>query len=78
MTLKSVHPSVMKVRTDRMERARPRNMEMIAVSQDDRQFIEQFTLDIFTDMINAGCTFQAALTAIYVSGAKHMAQAIDH
>lgn len=73
-TLNPIHSSVMKKRT-----IRPHDMERIAVTTEQRETVERVALGIFTDMINAGATFQETLAAIYISGAKHMAAvSTDH
>ena len=46
-------------------------METINVSPEVREFMEGVALGIFTDMVNSGSTFQAALAAVYVSGLQN-------
>jgi hypothetical protein len=37
-------------------------------SRQAREFIEAEAIDIFTAMVNGGCTFQQALAAVFMSG----------
>ena len=64
--LHSLHHSVKRARS-----RSPRNMAYAHMPHSDREFIEQIALDIFTDMVNAGCSLQSALAAIYLSGAEN-------
>ena len=73
MSLRPMHPSVIKKRTVYTGSIRPNGMEKLVVTSEQREVVEKVALEIFTDMINAGATFQETLAAIYVSGAKHMA-----
>lgn len=52
-------------------RIRPRDMQRSNLPPEHREFLEDLALGIFTDMVNAGATFQQALTAIYVSGMQN-------
>lgn len=70
-SLRPMRGSVVRV----SERARAYNMERMAISAHHREFIERLSLSIFTDMVNSGQTFQAALSAIYLSGIKHGSEA---
>lgn len=49
----------------------PRRMTKMRLSADQATFVEQFALSIFTDCVNAGRTFQAAITACYLSGLQN-------
>lgn len=52
-----------------MARANPRGMEKTHVgSRQAREFIEAEAIDIFTAMVNGGCTFQQSLAAVFMSG----------
>ncbi len=78
--LHPIHSSLLKHRSVSDARLRPHNMDRIAISHEQRQVLEELVLGIFADMTNAGCTLHETLVAIYVSGAKHMAetQASNH
>ena len=54
----------------------PRGLSRTSLPDEMRVFIETETLDIYTRMVNAGCSLQQTLTAIYLSGmsAGHEAQ----
>ena len=41
------------------------------MTTEESQFIEKFALEIFTDCVNAGRTFQDAITACYLSGLQN-------
>lgn len=64
MTLKAQHHSVLSKKT----LPRPYGMARMDLPPDQRMFIEQEALEIFTVMVNGGATFQQALAAIYLSG----------
>ena len=52
-----------------MARSNPRGMEVARLgSRQAREFIESEAIDIFTAMVNGGCTFQQALAAVFMSG----------
>jgi hypothetical protein len=52
-----------------MARSNPRGMEKAHLgSRQAREFIEAEAIDIFTAMVNGGCTFQQALAAVFMSG----------
>lgn len=47
----------------------PRGMSVVHLgSREQRELIEREAIDIFTTMTNGGCTFQQALSAIFLSG----------
>lgn len=46
----------------------PRNMARSNLPDESRVHIEREALSIFTDMSNAGCSLQATLAAIFLSG----------
>lgn len=50
---------------------KPRRMESTRMSAEESQFIERFALEIFTDCVNAGRTFQDAIAACYLSGLQN-------
>lgn len=43
-------------------------MTRLQLQPDQRRFIEEQALGIFTDMVNGGATLQQTLAAIYLSG----------
>lgn len=49
----------------------PRGMTKTALPADQFEFIERFALSIFADCVNAGRTFQDAVTACYLSGLQN-------
>lgn len=49
----------------------PRRMAKTRLSAEQSAFIEKFALSIFTDCVNAGRTFQDAITACYLSGLQN-------
>ena len=52
-----------------LARGKPRGMSSTHLgSRTAREFIEAEAVDIFTTMVNGGCTFQQALAAIFMSG----------
>lgn len=52
-----------------MAQANPRGMDRVRLgSRQAREFIESEAIDIFTTMVNGGCTFQQALAAVFMSG----------
>ena len=52
-----------------LARGKPRGMEVARLgSREAREFIESEAIDIFTTMVNGGCTFQQALGAVFLSG----------
>lgn len=55
----------------RSARVRAPGMATVDCTADVREGMERIALGIFTDMTNAGSTFQQALAAIYVSGLQH-------
>lgn len=46
----------------------PRKMARASLPADIREMVEEQSLGIFADMTNAGCSFQQALAAIFLSG----------
>lgn len=75
MVAKSRHPSIrpqhfsvkgksLKLKPDRM-------VELSGVSIAQTEAMERLAIEIFTDMVNAGKTFQEALGAIYLSGLEN-------
>lgn len=65
--LQSLHSSRMR----RHPVIRPLGMTRSNLPPEHREFLEDLSLGIFTDMVNAGATFQQALSAIYVSGMQN-------
>lgn len=61
--LRPLHHSVLRSRV-----YQPRNMARCSMSADQREFIEGQALSIFTDMVNAGCSLQQTLAAVFLSG----------
>lgn len=60
----------------RRERIRPQGMTCITgVTYEQGEALERIALGIFTDMTNAGATFQESLAAIYLSGLHHAVEA---
>ena len=49
----------------------PRGMTRTTMPEDQREFLDNYAISIFTDCVNAGHTFQAALSAIYLSGLQN-------
>lgn len=49
----------------------PRGFGVMPVTDEQREMLERLAVEIFTDMTNAGHTFQAALLAVYFSGVQH-------
>lgn len=43
-------------------------MTRVQLRPDERHFIEEQALSIFTDMVNGGASLQQTLAAIYLSG----------
>lgn len=68
--LRPLHSSVAREKLVRVHQMRRQNM-----TEEQREFIESMALSIFTDMTNAGHSFQAALSSIYLSGVQHGATA---
>jgi hypothetical protein len=52
---------------------RPWGMDHILTDNATRETVERIALGIFTDMTNAGRSFQQSLAAVYLSGLKHAA-----
>ena len=50
---------------------RAHGMTFQALDDGSREFAQEMALSIFTDMINAGKSFQSALASIYLSGINH-------
>lgn len=70
--LRPMHRSVLQRQVSaRGFRVRPIGMQTIAMTDEQRQCMESIALSIFTDMTNAGATFQQALASIYLSGLQH-------
>lgn len=63
MELTPRHQSTLKRRS-----TAPRGLNHALVPDETRVFIEAETLDIYTRMVNAGCSLQQTLTAIFLSG----------
>ena len=53
------------------KKMKARGMSYTRVTQDQREAVENLTLEIFTDMVNAGNSLQSTLSAIYFSGVTH-------
>lgn len=49
----------------------PSRMSRITLPDGQRQFLDRYAIEIFTDCVNAGQTFQAALSALYLSGLQN-------
>lgn len=58
-------------RAARGRRISARGMSHMLVQPQHLALIEKISLEIFEDMVNAGHTFQEALSAIYFSGVRH-------
>lgn len=54
----------------------PTTIGTMDVTPEQREACERVAVETFTDMVNAGQTFQAALAAIYVSGMVHALEGI--
>ena len=63
MNLTPRHHSTLKRRS-----TAPRGLSYALLPDETRVFIETETLDIYARMVNAGCSLQQTLTAIYLSG----------
>ncbi|KRG69151.1 hypothetical protein [Pseudoxanthomonas dokdonensis] len=68
-----IHPLHSSVARERLHRIH--GMDRMIMTEEQREVIEDLSLSIFTDMVNTGQTFQAALSAIYLSGLQHAAKA---
>ena len=68
------HHSTITKRNQYRIRPKPKGMERMPLTDEQRQTIEAIALDIFTDMSNAGCSLQETLSAIYLSGVEHSRQ----
>ncbi len=51
-------------------------MSKVKLPHDQRQFLEDQALEIFTNMVNAGATLRQALAAIYLSGMSAAREAV--
>lgn len=69
--LHSMHRSLLR----REPYRKPYNMAETRLPEGSREVIERIVLDIYTDMVNAGCSLQQTLTAIYLSGSQHAVSA---
>lgn len=69
--LQPMHKSMLGERDKFVPRPKPLCMDRISVTDVQRETFERIALAIFTDMTNAGCTFQQALATIYLSGIQH-------
>jgi hypothetical protein len=47
---------------------RPRGLDCASLPDETRVFIEHEVLDIYSRMVNAGCSLQQTLTAVFLSG----------
>ena len=54
--------------TLKQQRTAPRGLDCAVLPDETRVFIEAETLDIYTRMVNAGCSLQQTLTAVFLSG----------
>lgn len=52
-------------------RDRPRGMDKLDITPDQGTAGQRIAMSIFTDMVNAGQTFQQAIAAVYFSGLSH-------
>lgn len=50
---------------------KPYGMDFFEVTKEQYDVVQNISLDIFTDMSNAGYSLQETLSAIYFSGVKH-------
>lgn len=64
MKLAPRHHSALK----RKSPLRPSGLSCTLLPDETRMFIEAETLDIYARMVNAGCSLQQTLSAIYLSG----------
>jgi hypothetical protein len=64
MALTPRHQSTLK----RSRSMKPRGLDCASLPDEVRVFIEHEVLDIYSRMVNAGCSLQQTLTAIYLSG----------
>lgn len=55
----------------------PRGMTRTRLTEEQAYFLDRFALSIFTDCVNAGRTFQEAITAVYLSGMENGIAAIN-
>lgn len=49
----------------------PSGFGTMVITPEQREALERVALETFTDMVNSGHTFQAALAAVYFSGTVH-------
>ena len=63
MSLHPLHSSILS-----KVHKRPYGLSRTPVSLELRTFLETEALDIYTRMVNAGCSLQQTLTAVYLSG----------
>ena len=64
MALTPRHQSTLK----RSRSMRPRGLDCASLPDETRVFIEHEVLDIYSRMVNAGCSLQQTLTAVFLSG----------
>lgn len=64
--MRALHSSVAREKLHRVH-----GMDRMTMTEEQREVVEDLALSIFTDMVNTGQTFQAALSAIYLSGLSH-------
>ena len=70
--LRPMHRSVLEShQRARGHRPRPVRMSTVALTSEQREFIESIALGIFTDMVNSGATLQETLAAVYLSGSEN-------
>ena len=70
--LRPMHRSVLETQQRaRGYRPRPVNMSAVALTSEQREFIERIAIGIFTDMTNSGATLQETLAAVYLSGSEN-------
>ena len=67
VSIRSVHPSL----RARGHRPRPMGMERLAISHEQAAALDQISMSIFADCVNVGVSFQAAISAVYLSGLEH-------
>lgn len=53
------------------KRKTPRRMTKTVLPEDQREFLDRYAIEIFTDCVNSGQTFQASLAAVYLSGLQN-------
>lgn len=57
---------------------RPRGLDCASLPDETRVFIEHEVLDIYSRMVNAGCSLQQTLTAVFLSGMRAASAAMPN